>query len=157
MSDDEYVPANTCTAMPEDAHKRAEAFDNAFREARDTRPGTVPVVHGNQSPLDRQDFLRDSTCMRRGEVVSDAECKTGRLAIAVKLGCVADAYAASHEDIVKEAAIQLELHLSGGDCDTFDYGHIHNYLQIITLFLVCDKCDAPYHALRRLRRPRRGR
>jgi len=127
-----------------DAAKEAEKGWEKFRRMQEDnerrcdrllsleRSNSPLLVHGDESPLDRKPDLVASTLLNEGHEAAL------RLARAVRLGCLSDAHDATPEDFVKEAAVQLEMVLSGGtkrEPDKNDYGAIHNLVQTITLFL----------------------
>eukprot|EP00966_Prymnesium_polylepis_P131549 3042729-Prymnesium_polylepis.1 len=126
--------------MQQKRHGRtdAKALNKALSRARNMSPMSASV-HACQSPLDRKLPYRESDDYG----LSDEGHKALHLARAVRLGCLADAYDAGPEDFVKEAALQLDLLLSGGDDDckcyppwTYnDFGHVHYYVQTLMLFL----------------------
>jgi len=116
---------------------KAEVLSKALTRARAMNPR---MVSANQSPHERQQYLHQYR--KDDDQLSDDGGKALRLARAVRHGCLADAYDAAPEELVKEAAIQLDLVLSGDSPDAFDYAYIHNLVQTITLFLTMDSAEA---------------
>ena len=67
--------------------------------------------------------------------LSDGGYKALRLARAVRHFCLADAYDATPEEFVKEAALQLELLLSDNRVGGGISGYVHHCVATLTLFL----------------------
>ena len=67
--------------------------------------------------------------------LSDGGYKALRLARAVRHFCLADAYDATPEEFVKEAALQLELLLSDNRVGDGILGYVHHCVATLTLFL----------------------